>query len=288
MRRVAVVVVVALVFPASVFAHASLVQESPSFRERVAASPREIVLRFDQAVTVLPGSIEVLRPDGKNLASTARVNGRALSARVPRLPTGPYTVRWKAVSNDGHVVSGVYTFGVRVAAPPPTLAVGAQGPTTTEHLVRWAFFLALALLVGGIGFRLLVAPRTLPPRAERRFYWTARFHKAGTEDFRAAMEQEAGRPLDRFFERWIYGSTLPKLKVGYRVEGTEVVLRVEQLGEIFDLPVTIALQYADRKSIDVLIPVTDQIVEQRVPLAGVLRGIDVSKDDGTLAEVVKN
>ena len=125
-------------------------------------------------------------------------------------------------------------------------------------------------------------------RGVRRFYWTARFHKAGTEDFRAAMEQEAGRPLERFFERWIYGSTLPKLKVGYRVEGTEVVLRVEQLGEIFDLPVTIVLQYADRKSIDVLIPVTDQIVEQRVPLAGVLRGIDVSKDDGTLAEVVKN
>ena len=28
--------------------------------------------------------------------------------------------------------------------------------------------------------------------------------------------------------------------------------------------------------------------EQRVPLAGVLRGIEVSRDDGTLAEVVKN
>ena len=34
---------------------------------------------------------------------------------------------------------------------------------------------------------------------------TSRFQKAGTDDFRAAMEAEAGRPLDRFFERWIYG-----------------------------------------------------------------------------------
>src|SRR5207244_11487684 len=50
-------------------------------------------------------------------------------------------------------------------------------------------------------------------RGIRRFYRTSRFHKAGTEDLRAAMEAEAGRPLDRFFERWIDGSALPKLKV---------------------------------------------------------------------------
>ena len=49
---------------------------------------------------------------------------------------------------------------------------------------------------------------------------TSRFHKAGTEELRAAMEAEIGMSLERFFERWIYGSTLPKLKVGYRAEGT--------------------------------------------------------------------
>jgi hypothetical protein len=125
-------------------------------------------------------------------------------------------------------------------------------------------------------------------RGIRRFYWTSRFHKAGTEDFREAMEHESGQPLDRFFARWIYGSTLPKLKVGYRVDGQDVVLRVEQIGDVFDVPVTISLQYADRKNVDVLVKATGQVVEQRVPLAGVLRGIDVSKDDGTMAEIVKN
>ncbi|HJZ75965.1 MAG TPA: M1 family aminopeptidase [Vicinamibacterales bacterium] len=125
-------------------------------------------------------------------------------------------------------------------------------------------------------------------RGLRRFYWTERFHKAGTEDFREAMEQESGQSLDRFFERWIYNATLPHLKVGYRVDGGEVVLRVEQVGEVFDVPVTIVLQYADRKAVDVLVRVHDQVVEQRAPLAGVLRGIDVNKDDGLLAEVVRN
>jgi aminopeptidase N len=125
-------------------------------------------------------------------------------------------------------------------------------------------------------------------RGLRRFYSTSRFHKAGTVELRAAMEAETGMSLERFFERWIYGSTLPKLKVGYRTEGTDVILQVEQIGEIFDVPLTIELQYADRKPVEVLVAVTDRTVEKRVPLGGVLRGIDVSKDDGTMAEIVKN
>ena len=102
------------------------------------------------------------------------------------------------------------------------------------------------------------------------------------------MEQETGRPLERFFERWIYGSTLPKLKVGYRVEGTDVVLHVEQIGELFDVPLTVTLQYADRKPVDVLVAGDRPTRRAARPLAGVLRGIDVSKDDGTMAEIVKN
>jgi len=76
--------------------------------------------------------------------------------------------------------------------------------------------------------------------------------------------------------------------VSHRVEGTDVVLHVEQIGELFDVPVTVTLQYADRKPVDVLIRVTERSVDRRVPLEGVLRGIEVSKDDGTMAEIVKS
>jgi aminopeptidase N len=123
----------------------------------------------------------------------------------------------------------------------------------------------------------------------RRFYRTMRFKKAGTEDFRVAMEAATGQSLERFFERWIYGASLPRLKFSYAVEGTVVALRVEQLTEdLFDLPVVVSLQYADRKPVDVVIPVTDRTVEKRVPLTGTLRGIDINKDVGTLAEIVKS
>jgi hypothetical protein len=124
-------------------------------------------------------------------------------------------------------------------------------------------------------------------RGLRRFYRESRFRKAGTIDFRAAMERESNRSLERFFDRWIFGSTIPRLKLGYRVEGAEVVIHLEQIGELFDLPVTVTLQYADKKPIDVVIPVTERLVDHRLPLEGVLRGVEFSKDDGTLAEVVK-
>ena len=125
-------------------------------------------------------------------------------------------------------------------------------------------------------------------RGLRNFYRASRFRKVGTQDFRAAMENESGRSLERFFDRWIYGSTLPKLKVTHRLEGTDVVLHVEQIGEVFDVPVTLTLQYADRKPVDVKIAMTERSVEQRVALEGMLRGVEISKDDGTMAEIVKD
>jgi copper transport protein len=163
-----------LVLPAAAFAHATLLHETPGLEKRLAKAPALVVLQFDQPVDNLPRAILVLDAAGKNVAGPPRAvkSARELVASLPKsLPTGAYTIRWRALSSDGHVVSGISTFGVRYPAPPVTEAVGAQGPTTTEHVVRWLYFLALALVVGGIGFRLLVVRGPLPARAERRFYW---------------------------------------------------------------------------------------------------------------------
>ncbi|MDE3025820.1 MAG: copper resistance protein CopC/CopD, partial [Acidobacteriota bacterium] len=182
MKRALVIgMLVALALPASALAHASLVREAPSFGQRLPVSPRRVVLRFDETVDALPKAIEVLTPEGANLAGAAHAipGEREIVASLPRLAKGAYTVRWQALSNDGHIVSGVYTFGVRVAAPPVTDAVGAQGPTRTEDIVRWLYFVGLALAVGGIGFRLLVVREPMPARAQRRFFWVTGIGVAG-------------------------------------------------------------------------------------------------------------
>jgi copper transport protein len=173
MKRLALVGLLALAFPSAAFAHASLQQTGPSFRERLQVAPQAVWLHFDQRVKALPTSIQVYSSHGDAVSLPAhnRKNLRYVTAPLRRgLPVDAYTVRWHVISGDGHVVSGVYTFGVRVAAPPPTEAFGASGPTRTEHVVRWLYFVALALLVGGIGFRVLVLRAPLPARAERRFY----------------------------------------------------------------------------------------------------------------------
>jgi copper transport protein len=170
MRRLALAVLVALALPASAFAHANLDSTSPTYQQRLQAPARAVVLRFDQAVQAEPNAIEVKNEFGKTVSGVARANGRMVQVSLRRLPRGPYTVRWHVLSEDGHVVSGVFTFGVRVKAPPPTEAYGASGPTTTEHIVRWAYFLSLALLLGGLGFRLLLGRDDLPPAAQRRFF----------------------------------------------------------------------------------------------------------------------
>jgi copper transport protein len=172
MKRLAAAfaLVAALLLPAQALAHANLQRTEPAFRERLQAAPRSVMLRFDQPVQAEPNAIEVKNAFGKLVSGTARSTGFDVRTSVGRLARGAYTVRWHVLSQDGHVVSGVFTFGVRANAPPPTEAYGASGPTTTEHVVRWAYFLALALLLGGLGFRLLIVRGELPPAAERRFF----------------------------------------------------------------------------------------------------------------------
>ena len=109
----------------------------------------------------------------------------------------------------------------------------------------------------------------------------------GPDDFRKAMEAESGRNLERFFERWIYDSNIPRLRFSSAVEGQEAVVRFEQMGEIFDVPVTVTITYTDGKTADHLVLVTDASVERRLPLTGTIRSIEPNQDGGAVAVIEK-
>ncbi|MFL5963443.1 MAG: copper resistance protein CopC [Gaiellaceae bacterium] len=169
MRRLLAIGVVALAFPAAASAHATLRSTTPAFGTELQRGPAQIGLNFDQQVKVLPGSIKVLNGVGKQFALPSRTVGRSVVARVLPLELGAYTVRWRAISADSHVVSGVWTFGVRVPAPAVANAYGAGGPTKAEHLVRWLWLLGLALTIGSLGLRVICLRGLAVPRLlERR------------------------------------------------------------------------------------------------------------------------
>ena len=121
----------------------------------------------------------------------------------------------------------------------------------------------------------------------RRFYREWRFKKAGTDDLRTAFEAEGGRPLDRFFDRWILASTLPRVRVTAQIEREAGIatVRVEQVGEVFDFPLTVVVQYADGRTEEHTLVVTEPVRDHRIPLSGRVRRI-LTKDPLTLAEWV--
>ena len=210
---------------------------------RLAQLPRAVAERG--VLAVLRGALcrAPLRRRGvrRHAPAAAQMGHRSVrpGTRLPRLPPRPHPQRQPTVFR-----ALVYNKGAAVL-----------------HMLR--------RLVGDDAFL----------RGMRRFYVGARFTKVGTEDFRAAMEAETGRSLERFFERWIYGATLPRITFTSRVDTgadgrQEVVLLFEQEGDIFDIPVSVALTYTDRRVQNVLVPITDRTAEMRVPLTGALRSVD--------------
>ena len=62
--------------------------------------------------------------------------------------------------------------------------------------------------------------------------------------------------------------------------------RIEQVGDVFDLPYTVTVQYMDGKTEAVTIPVMDTIVEHKITFRGPVKRIEI-RDDLTLADIVK-
>lgn len=116
----------------------------------------------------------------------------------------------------------------------------------------------------------------------RTFYAEHRYKKAGTADLRVAMEAASGRDLSRFFERWVLDSALPRVRVTTAIRSDAVDVAYEQIGEVFDLPVTITLQYADGTSEDQVVSMTEASGTVTLKARGPVRGVEVNRDDAAL------
>ena len=119
----------------------------------------------------------------------------------------------------------------------------------------------------------------------RRFYADRRYQKAGTEDLERALEAESGRVLDRFFERWIYGTDIPRIRYSTTLGNGAVNVRFEQAADlVFDVPVTVTITYANGRTQDVVVPVTEAVVERSIPTTDLVRQVQVNRDFAAIAE----
>ena len=103
--------------PAVASAHAYLVKSVPAGRATLFSSPEKIQLWFNERLEPKYSSASVFDPDGKRVdADNAQVSAddpKQLSVVLKQLPSGRYTVKFRVLSVDGHVVEQSFPFTVR-------------------------------------------------------------------------------------------------------------------------------------------------------------------------------
>ncbi len=122
--------------PAS--AHAVLTRVSPEPDAVLEESPKEISLSFTETISIPAQGIRLFDPSASEVSGvTAVARGNTMTAQVPLLTAdGSYTVAWKAVSADGHAVSGAYLFHLRVATLTQPVAGVESGVALWPSLLR--------------------------------------------------------------------------------------------------------------------------------------------------------
>jgi len=103
--------------PSVASAHAYLVKSVPAGRATLFSSPAKVQLWFNERLEAKYSSASVYDPDGKRVdADNAQVSGDApkqLSIALKQLQAGRYTVKFRVLSVDGHVVEQSFPFTIR-------------------------------------------------------------------------------------------------------------------------------------------------------------------------------
>ena len=111
--------ILGLARPSPSLAHAVLVRSSPTARAVVARAPERVHLWFNERLEPAYSRVSIWNGDARQVdAGDARVapaEPTSLSVGVPSLPAGMYTVKYRVLSVDGHVVEAEFAFTVRGA-----------------------------------------------------------------------------------------------------------------------------------------------------------------------------
>jgi len=149
----AAVMVAVVLRAAPAAAHATLLATVPAAGYAGAGPVRQVVLVFDEPVTVTAGSVTVADAAGRRVAAAAprtAVGGRQLTLPLAQqLAAGQFVVHWQVTAGDGDVVDGSFSFGVDTTAPRIAGGAGTRQLPATAML-RWMLFSALSVAGGGL------------------------------------------------------------------------------------------------------------------------------------------
>ena len=103
-------------------------------------------------------------------------------------------------------------------------------------------------------------------RAVKTYLNGKKFDNADTDDFRKALEKVYGKPLEWFFEQFLYNAGHPVLKVKYAYDRDSKMLKItimqeqgEDSPEAYKLPLDIRVEYDAGKSISRSVWISDRV-----------------------------
>jgi len=114
-RLLALLLLVALALSSSLaYAHAILVEASPSANSTVAGPSIPIKLRFSVRIDAKRSRLELVGPDKTStLLSATQPSPDLLQAVAEGLKAGSYSLRWQVLAADGHITRGEIPFNVK-------------------------------------------------------------------------------------------------------------------------------------------------------------------------------
>ncbi|WP_054248158.1 copper resistance CopC family protein [Rhodococcus opacus] len=133
MRRVitllAVTATALLLGAGSAQAHSELISSSPAADSVLDFGPPGVELVFNQNIQNQFVNVSVTAPDGTQVGQgEPSVQGaKVLLPVVDGIGSGQYTVGYRVISEDGHPITGTYSFTLALPAPPVSQA-GAAAP----------------------------------------------------------------------------------------------------------------------------------------------------------------
>ena len=174
------VCVAALIAPAAAFAHASLIETAPGAGAVLDRAPDRVVLRYDEAVATVPGSVRVFDSDVRRVDSgnVGKPTSDSVSVGLRGgLPRGTYVVAWRVISADSHPVRGAFAFSVGEPVGETSDVVQAvldqeaesQSVDAALAVVR---FLGLALILLCVGACAVLAYVVEPRELRGSGHWT--------------------------------------------------------------------------------------------------------------------
>lgn len=177
MKRVNALVALSIVFLSSFLplaqAHTELLSSTPSSNQIVENMPSEVSLIFSEDLISIEGqAVNFLTLRGVDDTSFTMTNptvsGATLSSTVGSgdYPAGKYILTYRAVSSDGHPVTGEMSFATQ---SPTTIESSSLTPTTTDYLAEPAgsSTTTLAAIVGGLVISIGIFTITLRKRRKR-------------------------------------------------------------------------------------------------------------------------